>query len=77
MYSINDVDRRTFRTSDPSCFSRLGFPLAAMFKKPLVVQAGVFGVGPICVPHPVGVALDVALFFCAYMISGNTGKMKK
>lgn len=73
-YSINDIDRRTSRTSNPPCLSRLGFPLAAMFKKPLVVQAGVYSVGPVCVPISVGVALDIALFLCAYMISGTKVK---
>lgn len=74
-YSINDINRRTLRTSDPPCFSRLGFPLSAMLKEPLVVQTGVSGVGPICMPRPVGVALDVALFSFVYLISGIIGKM--
>lgn len=75
-YNVNDIDRRTLRTSDPPCFSRLGFPLAAMFKEPLVVPTGASGVGPICMPVPVGVALNIALFLCTYKISGIIGKMK-
>lgn len=46
-----------------------------MLKEPFVVQTGVSGVGPICMPRAVGVALDVALFSCVYMISGILGKM--
>lgn len=73
-YRIYNINRRISRTSDPPCLPCLGFPFAAVPEEPLVVLAGVSGAGPVCMPEPVGVALNSALFYCGCMISYIVGE---
>lgn len=61
-YRIYNINRRISCTSDPPCLPCLGFPFATVPEEPLIVLAGVSGARPVCMPEPVGVALNSALF---------------